>query len=104
MESSEIVVGLDIGTTKIAVVVVRKFRHGKIEILGHRKTSFVRSGEENLETDGIALKIKELVDDLSAELGMEIKSVNWTRSPRAWTRPSPSRSSPRSRRAPPAPG
>jgi cell division protein FtsA len=33
-ENSEIVVGLDIGTTKIACLVARKNQHGKIEILG----------------------------------------------------------------------
>jgi cell division protein FtsA len=34
MENTEIVVGLDIGTTKIACLVGRKNEHGKIEILG----------------------------------------------------------------------
>lgn len=34
MESSDIVVGLDIGTTKIACIIGRKNEHGKIEILG----------------------------------------------------------------------
>jgi len=34
MENSEIVIGLDIGTTKIACIVGRKTEHGKIEILG----------------------------------------------------------------------
>ena len=31
---SPIVVGLDIGTTKICVIVGRRTQHGKIEILG----------------------------------------------------------------------
>ena len=34
MEQEEIVVGLDIGTTKIACIVGRKNEHGKIEIIG----------------------------------------------------------------------
>ncbi len=34
MESSEIIVGLDIGTTKIATIVGQRNEHGKIEILG----------------------------------------------------------------------
>ena len=34
MDAPEIVVGLDIGTTKIACLVGRKTEHGKIEILG----------------------------------------------------------------------
>ena len=35
MEKSGIIVGLDIGTTKIAVIVGRKNEHGKIDILGY---------------------------------------------------------------------
>jgi cell division protein FtsA len=34
MEPSEIVVGLDIGTTKIVAIVGRRNEFGKIEILG----------------------------------------------------------------------
>ena len=34
MENSEIIVGLDIGTTKICAMVGRKNEFGKIEILG----------------------------------------------------------------------
>ena len=36
--SNIIVVGLDIGTTKIAAIVGRKNEHGKIEILGSGKS------------------------------------------------------------------
>jgi cell division protein FtsA len=36
--NSPIIVGLDIGTTKIATIVGRKNEHGKIEILGYGKT------------------------------------------------------------------
>ena len=38
---SEIVVGLDIGTTKIACFVGRKTEHGKIEILSMGKSESV---------------------------------------------------------------
>ncbi len=41
MESTEIIVGLDIGTTKIAVIVGRKDRYGKIEILGSGKSESI---------------------------------------------------------------
>ena len=34
MDAPEIIVGLDIGTTKVACLVGRKTDHGKIEILG----------------------------------------------------------------------
>ena len=37
MKNSGIIVGLDIGTTKIAVIVGRKNEHQKIEILGYGK-------------------------------------------------------------------
>ena len=41
MEPSEIVVGLDIGTTKIAAIVGRRNENGKIEILGFGKTESI---------------------------------------------------------------
>ena len=41
MENSEIIVGLDIGTTKIAAIVGRRDEHGKIEILGHGRTESI---------------------------------------------------------------
>ena len=37
MENNEIVVGLDIGTTKICAIVGMRTEHGKIEILGMGK-------------------------------------------------------------------
>lgn len=37
----EIIVGLDIGTTKIACFVGQKNEHGKIEILGYGKSNSV---------------------------------------------------------------
>ena len=38
---SEIIVGLDIGTTKIACIVGRRNEFGKIEILGNGKTESI---------------------------------------------------------------
>ena len=38
ISKSEIVVGLDIGTTKITTLVGRKDQHGKLEILGTGKS------------------------------------------------------------------
>ena len=40
-EKSEIIVGLDIGTTKIVAIVGRKNEHGKIEILGMGKSDSI---------------------------------------------------------------
>ena len=39
--ASEIVVGLDIGTTKIVVIVGRRNEHGKLEILGMGKSESI---------------------------------------------------------------
>ena len=38
MGTNEIIVGLDIGTTKIAVIVGHENEYGKVEILGYGKT------------------------------------------------------------------
>ena len=46
MDAPEIVVGLDIGTTKIACLVGRKTEHGKIEILGVGKAPSLGVHEE----------------------------------------------------------
>lgn len=41
METNEIIVGLDIGTTKIAVIVGKKGKHGKLDILGYGKSESI---------------------------------------------------------------
>ena len=61
---AEIVVGLDIGTTKIAVIVGRQDEHGKIEVLGygHTESIGVRRGViTNIENtvNSIQAAIKE---------------------------------------------
>ena len=59
---SEIVVGLDIGTTKIACFVGRKNEHGKIEILSMGKT------ESLGVTRGMVSNIEKTVQESSIDL------------------------------------
>jgi len=73
----EIVVSLDIGTTKIAAMVGKKNEHGKIEILGVGKTESngVKRGiVSNIAqtTDSIRIAIKKAED----QSGVDIKVVN----------------------------
>jgi cell division protein FtsA len=77
MKTSEIIVGLDIGTTKIAVIVGRKNEYGKIEILGHGKTSSIgvkRGVVSNIENT--VQSIKEAIQGASQKSGVDIKYVN----------------------------
>ncbi|MCF8352400.1 MAG: hypothetical protein K9H15_14635, partial [Bacteroidales bacterium] len=77
MKNSEIIVGLDIGTTKIATIVGRKNQHSKLEILGHGKTeSFgVKRGVvSNIENT--VDSIRRAVDAASEMSGVDIKYVN----------------------------
>jgi len=77
MESSEIIVGLDIGTTKIACLVGRKNEHGKIEMLGMGTSDSIgvtRGVVSNIEktVDSINRAVKEAEKDS----GIEITHVN----------------------------
>ncbi len=77
MKNSGIIVGLDIGTTKIAVIVGRKNEHGKIEILGYGKVPSIgvkRGVVANI--DNTIQSIKEAVAEASAKSGVDIKYVN----------------------------
>ncbi|WP_306640353.1 cell division protein FtsA [Sanyastnella coralliicola] len=77
MENSEIIVGLDIGTTKIACLVGRKTEHGKIEILGYGKSDSVgvtRGVVSNIEKTVAA--IREAVEEAEKNSDVEIKVVN----------------------------
>ncbi len=77
MKSSEIIVGLDVGTTKIACIVGRRNEHGKIEILGHGKTDSIgvkRGIVANIEET--VNSIRKAVDEASARSGVDIKYVN----------------------------
>ncbi len=77
MKNSGIIVGLDIGTTKIAVIVGRKNEHGKIEILGYGKVPSIgvkRGVVANI--DNTVQSIKEAVAEASGKSGVDIKFVN----------------------------
>jgi len=76
MKPSEIIVGLDIGTTKIAAIVGRRNENGKIEILGHGKTDSVgvkRGVVSNIE-DTIQ-SIKKAVELAEESSNYKIKTV-----------------------------
>jgi cell division protein FtsA len=75
--TSEIVVGLDIGTTKIVVIVGRKNEHGKLEILGMGKSESIgvsRGVVSNI--DKTVQSIKSAVEDAENKSGVDIKVVN----------------------------
>ncbi len=74
---SEIVVGLDIGTTKIACLVGRKTEHGKIEILGMGTSESVgvtRGVVSNIEKT--VASIKTAVAEAEKTSNVEINVVN----------------------------
>lgn len=74
---SEIVVGLDIGTTKIVAMVGRKNEYGKIEILGYGKApSLGVRGGVVANIDDTVNSIKAAVAEAEATSGVEIKEVN----------------------------
>mgnify|MGYP001266223897 CR=1 FL=1 len=77
MGTSEIIVGLDIGTTKIAVIVGQKNEFGKVEILGCGKAESIgvkRGVVANIEntTNSIIAALKEASD----KSDVEIRAVN----------------------------
>ncbi len=77
MKNEGIIVGLDIGTTKIAVIVGRKNEYGKIEILGYGKVPSIgvkRGVVANI--DNTVQSIKDAVAEASAKSGVNIKFVN----------------------------
>ncbi|MFZ4464799.1 MAG: cell division protein FtsA [Bacteroidales bacterium] len=77
MKNSEIIVGLDIGTTKIACIVGRRNENGKIEIMGHGKTESIgvkRGVVSNIEDT--VNSIRRAVDEASARSNVNIKYVN----------------------------
>ncbi|GAB4134455.1 MAG: cell division protein FtsA [Bacteroidia bacterium] len=74
---SEIVVGLDIGTTKIAALVGRKTEHDKIEILGIGKAESLGVARGVvLNIDETVKAIRLAVEEASAKSGVDIKVVN----------------------------
>ncbi len=77
METSEIIVGLDIGTTKIAAIVGRKNENSKIEILGHGRTESIgvkRGVVSNIENT--VQSIKTAIGLAEQRSGVDIKYVN----------------------------
>ncbi len=77
MDAPEIIVGLDIGTTKIACLVGRKTEHGKIEILGVGKSpslGVTRGVVSNIEQT--TQSIRAAVEEAEAKSGVSIKVVN----------------------------
>lgn len=77
MEPSEIVVGLDIGTTKIVAIVGRKNEFGKIEILGMGKSEsygVARGVVQNI--DQTVQSIRTAVAEAENKSGVDIKVVN----------------------------
>ncbi|HNW76940.1 MAG TPA: cell division protein FtsA [Bacteroidales bacterium] len=77
MKSQGIIVGLDIGTTKIAVIVGQKNDHGKVEILGYGKVPSIgvkRGVVSNIENT--IQSIKEAVEEASQKSGVNINVVN----------------------------
>lgn len=77
MKPSEIVVGLDIGTTKICAIVGRANEFGKIEILGMGKADsngVMRGVVSNI--DQTVQSIKQAVQEAEAKSGVDIRVVN----------------------------
>jgi cell division protein FtsA len=77
METDKIVVGLDIGTTKICAVVGRKNEYGKLEILGMGKADsdgVIRGIVTNI--DKTISAIGRAVEDASEQSGIDVGIVN----------------------------
>ena len=76
-KNSPIVVGLDIGTTKICVTVGRRSEHGKIEILGMGKAESAggtRGVVSNIQKTVQAIMLA--VEEASAQSNVDVKIVN----------------------------
>ena len=76
MEQSDIIVGLDIGTTKIAAIVGRRDVHGKIEILGMGRSESIgvaRGVVSNIEKT--VQSIQQAVDEAGIRASADIRSV-----------------------------
>ena len=77
MEKEKIVVGLDIGTTKICVIVGRKNEFGKLEVLGLGKAEsegVIRGIVTNI--DKTVHAIEKAVKEASDQSGIDIQLVN----------------------------
>jgi len=77
MSNSKIIVGLDIGTTKVCAIVGRKNEHGKIDILGMGKaesTGVARGVVVNIEKTVQA--ITQAVDEASRKSNVQVQVVH----------------------------
>jgi len=77
MNKTDIIVGLDIGTTKIAAIVGRRNEHGKIEILGYGNTESIgvkRGLVSNIENT--VQSIRTAIELAEKSSGVDIKYVN----------------------------
>ncbi len=77
MKNGEIIVGLDIGTTKICAIVARKNEYGKIDILGVGKAEsegVSRGVVTNIQKTVDA--IKDAVNQASTRSNVDIKVVH----------------------------
>ncbi|MDH5396512.1 MAG: cell division protein FtsA [Cyclobacteriaceae bacterium] len=77
MESEKIIVGLDIGTTKICAIVGRKNEYGKLEVLGMGKAEsdgVIRGIVTNI--DKTVHAIEKAVREAEESSGIEINVVN----------------------------
>jgi len=76
INSGDCIVGLDIGTTKISVIIGRKNQYGKLEILGNGKAVSIgvsRGIVANI--DQTVTSIKEAVEEAKQKSGIDIKEV-----------------------------
>lgn len=77
MQKDKIVVGLDIGTTKICVIVGRKNDYGKLEVLGMGKAvseGVIRGIVTNI--DKTVASIEKAIAEASEQAGIDINVVN----------------------------
>ena len=77
MEKGKIVVGLDIGTTKICAIVGRKNKYGKLEVLGMGKADsdgVIRGIVTNI--DKTVAAIEKAVKGAEEQSGIDIRVVN----------------------------
>ena len=77
MEEDKIIVGLDIGTTKICAIVGRKNEYGKLEILGMGKAvsdGVIRGIVTNI--DKTISAIQRAIEEAEEQSGINIKVVN----------------------------
>ncbi len=77
MEQQKIVVGLDIGTTKICVIVGRKNEYGKLEVLGMGKAEsegVIKGIVTNI--DKTVFAIEKAIKEASDMSGIDIRVVN----------------------------